>query len=53
MVNKPLPVNLAAQTDERAAKNRDTVAEQMTPDQIAEARRRSREWLAAHLDEAS
>ncbi len=33
--------------EDRAAKNRDHVAKQMTPAQIAEAQRLAREWMAA------
>ncbi|MCP4305501.1 MAG: hypothetical protein GY788_11610 [bacterium] len=34
----------AAQGDEDARKNRDSIAKQMTPDQVAEAQRMAREW---------
>lgn len=41
--------NLAsAQGDEDAVETRDAVADQMTPDQIAEAQRLARAWWAAH-----
>ena len=41
--------NLAgAGGNEKAGKNRDRVAEQMTPSQIAEAQRMAREWSEAH-----
>jgi TPR repeat protein len=38
----------AAQGDAGAAKNRDKAAKRMTPEQIAEAQKLAREWLAAH-----
>ena len=38
----------AAQGDEDARKKRDLVAQEMTPDQIAEAQRLAREWQAQH-----
>ncbi len=38
----------AAQGHEKAKKNRDIVASTMTPDQIAEAERMAREWMAEH-----
>ena len=41
--------NLAAAGGDADAKNvRDALSERMTPDQIAEAQRLAREWLAAH-----
>jgi hypothetical protein len=41
--------NLAASKgDEDGRKNRDMVAKKMTPTQIAEAQRLSREWLEKH-----
>ena len=36
---------------ENAAKNRDIVAEKMTPAQVAEAQRLAREWLEKHQAE--
>ena len=38
----------AAQGDERARKNRNIVAEQLTPDQIIEAQKLAREWMEKH-----
>ena len=38
----------AAQGNEDGQKGRDLVASQMTPDQIAEAQRMAREWMAKH-----
>ena len=38
----------AAQGDDTAQKNRDIVAKRMTPNQIAEAERLAREWMAKH-----
>ena len=38
----------AAQNQENATKLRDFLAELMTPEQIAEAQRLAREWLAIH-----
>jgi len=38
----------AAQNEKNATKFRDTLAKQMTPEQIAEAQRLAREWLAQH-----
>ena len=38
----------AAASGDDAVKNRDTTADLMTADQIAEARRMAREWQAAH-----
>ena len=38
----------AAKGDEEAQKGRDLIASQMTPDQIAEAQRMAREWMAKH-----
>ncbi len=38
----------AAQGGGKAKKNRDIAAERMTPDQIAEAQRMAREWMAKH-----
>ena len=38
----------AEQGSKKAQKNRDTAASQMTPDQIAEAQRLAREWMAKH-----
>ncbi len=38
----------AAAGSEGAQKNRDMVANNMTPDQIAEAQRMAREWMAKH-----
>ena len=38
----------AAQGDAKAAEDRDIVASRLTPDQLAEAQRLAREWLAAH-----
>ena len=38
----------AAQGAERAQENRDEAASQMTSDQIAEAQRMAREWVAKH-----
>ncbi len=38
----------AAQGNEEAPKIRGIVAEYMTPDQIAEAQRMAREWMAKH-----
>ena len=38
----------AAQVDEMARGNRDSAAEHMTPEQIAEAQRLAREWLEQH-----
>jgi hypothetical protein len=38
----------AAQGNENAPINRDTIAKRMTPDQIAEAQRMAREWMAKH-----
>jgi len=41
--------NLAAvQGYGKAQKGRDTLASKMTPDQIAEAQRMAREWMAKH-----
>ncbi|MSP83097.1 MAG: hypothetical protein EXQ94_09225 [Alphaproteobacteria bacterium] len=41
--------NLAgAGGEETAVENRDGIAQSMTPDQIAEAQRLAREWMAAH-----
>jgi TPR repeat protein len=39
----------AAQGDQSAARNRDIVAQQMTPAQIAEAQKLAREWKATKL----
>ena len=38
----------AAQEYEDAAEHRDKVAESMTPDQVAEAQRLTREWTEKH-----
>ena len=38
----------AAQGHKSAQENRDNAAELMTPDQIAEAQRMAREWMAKH-----
>ncbi len=38
----------AAQGHENAKESRDRVASKMTPDQIAEAQRMAREWMAKH-----
>jgi TPR repeat protein len=38
----------AAQSHESAQNNRDIAASLMTPDQIAEAKRMAREWMAKH-----
>ena len=38
----------AAQGDKTSEIRRDTVALKMTPDQIAEAQRMAREWMARH-----
>jgi TPR repeat protein len=38
----------AAQGNKKAQKARDMVAEDMTPDQIAEAQRMASEWMAKH-----
>ena len=38
----------AAQGDKTAQKGRDLIVSQMTPDQIAEAQRMAREWIAKH-----
>ena len=38
----------AEQGGEKAKKNRDEAASEMTPDQIAEAYRMAREWMAKH-----
>ena len=38
----------AAQGDSVAQQNRDIVASEMTPDQIAKAERMAREWMAKH-----
>ena len=38
----------AAQGEDDAAENRDAIAEQTTPDRIAEAERRAREWVEIH-----
>ena len=38
----------AAQGDESGRKNRDMLAEQMTPTDISEAQRLAREWLEEH-----
>ena len=40
--------NLAANSDRSQAYLRDMVAKHMTPDQIAEAQRLAKEWLASH-----
>ena len=37
-------LNIAGQTLDDARKLRDTAAEEMTPDQVAEAQKLSREW---------
>ena len=39
--------------EEQASRLRDAVAEQMTPAQIAEARRLARAWLESHGNEAA
>lgn len=38
----------AVNGDDDATKNRDRVAREMTPDQMAEAQRFAREWMATH-----
>ena len=38
----------AAQGQKNAQKNREIMAKRMTPDQIAEAQRMAREWMAKH-----
>ena len=38
----------AEQGGEKAKENRDKAASQMTSDQIAEAQRMAREWMAKH-----
>ena len=38
----------ASSDDENAPKSRDIAASEMTPDQIAEAQRMAREWMAKH-----
>jgi TPR repeat protein len=38
----------AALNNEMARKNRDISAKRMTPDQIVEAQRLAREWMAMH-----
>ena len=40
-------LNLAAEQDKDAVKNRDDLAKRATPEQIAEAQRLAREWIAA------
>ena len=39
---------LSGEDRDLAVRHRDGLAAQMTPDQIAEAQRRAREWFAAH-----
>jgi TPR repeat protein len=42
--------NIAASNgEERARKSRDTVERLMTPEQIAEAKKRANEWMKAHV----
>ena len=38
----------ASSGDENAPKSRDIAASEMTPDQIAEAKRMASEWMAEH-----
>ena len=38
----------AAQGNRKAQETRDIVVKRMTPDQIAEAERMAREWMAKH-----
>ena len=42
-----LPISVGVTDRDMAVKNRDIVAEKMTPAQISEAQRLAREWMAA------
>ena len=44
----PAASRLTGEDRENAVRTRDTVADQMTSDQVAEAQRLAREWDAAH-----
>jgi hypothetical protein len=41
----------AANGDEQAKGNRDIIVDRMTGEQVAEAQKLAREWMAAHPDQ--